>query len=300
MDRYLPRIRQLLYWGVLISLLSRTWQFVRWDPHLRNLFWNAGIFKPVTDLLGIPWKSWVTSPLVNSGLDWTARTMGVFFAAAFVLTLISYRSFQAGRQQNSKQERLLLLFLKGSVGLTVFWAVLQVLGHLRIFQFPEYAAQIFLPLCLIWFLQDEQLSNRTVLWAKIAIALTFAGHALFALGIYPTPGKFVDMSIRGFGISESAATGILHLAGLLDLLVAVGIFLPFPKVLRYSLYWAFVWGLLTSLARVYSNWFWDNPLGSLDRWLFEAGIRSAHFILPLVLLLSLKERPAVEEHHSSS
>ena len=91
-------------------------------------------------------------------------------------------------------------------------------------------------------------------------------------------------------VNEPIAIQILQVAGVLDFVLAVLIFIP-GKAARWALAYAVLWGLATSVARVWANVYWEFPLESLHQWLFESVMRLPHALIPLALWLWLgKER----------
>jgi hypothetical protein len=124
--------------------------------------------------------------------------------------------------------------------------------------------------------------SRWSLAAKLAIAATFTGHGLFALGWpYPTPAHFVFMTQSILGVDTDTALGFLRVAGSLDLVVSVAIFLP--KVSRPALIYAVIWGSLTALARPMAYVAADSWLADLHRWAMEMLWRLPHALVPLAL-----------------
>ena len=116
---------------------------------------------------------------------------------------------------------------------------------------------------------------------RIAVALTFAGHGLYAIGFYPVPGHFVDMMIMSLHVEESTAVGLLQWAGWIDLIIALLILVPF--VYPYAALYAFAWGILTAIARVWSNYDATLPLDSLYQWVPETLVRLPNALVPLVV-----------------
>lgn len=119
------------------------------------------------------------------------------------------------------------------------------------------------------------------LYMRVAVALTFAGHGLYAIGFYPVPGHFIDMIIMAFHVQENTAVVLLQWAGWLDLIVALLILAPF--VYRYAALYAFACGILTAIARVWSNYDPTLPFGSLYQWLPETLVRIPNAIIPLAI-----------------
>ena len=121
-----------------------------------------------------------------------------------------------------------------------------------------------------------------------AIALTFFGHGLYAMGYHPLPDNFIDMTTSCIGINESQARTFLQVAGYLDFVVAIGIFIP--KVDRHLLIYAAIWGGLTALARVVANFDPAFPGEWLAAWVHETAYRLPHAAGPLVLWMLIGRR----------
>ena len=117
---------------------------------------------------------------------------------------------------------------------------------------------------------------------KIAIAMTFAGHGLYAIGFHPVPGHFIDMTISILGVSESQARALILGAGILDLLAAASLFVP--SLFRPALVYAACWGFLTAAARPVSLYFLDGDTWNQAYWFVEALCRVPHFALPLAVM----------------
>jgi hypothetical protein len=120
---------------------------------------------------------------------------------------------------------------------------------------------------------------------RICCALTFAGHGLFAMNVLPVPVHFVDMTMQILSLSEEQARQFLWLAGALDILAAILIWLP-GRWRKAGLYYMVVWGLLTTLARYAANVNLSLPWWpqAFIHWTPEVLIRVVHFMIPLVLL----------------
>jgi hypothetical protein len=127
--------------------------------------------------------------------------------------------------------------------------------------------------------------------ARLAVAGTFVGHGLYAAGIHPVPGPFIDMVILHFGVTESSARHMLLLFGLLDFAVGAAMLLP-HRLARFFLLYAAIWGGLTALARI--GWHFDagRPGLGWDIWISEVLMRAPHAGIPLWLLLRKPETRA--------
>jgi hypothetical protein len=150
-------------------------------------------------------------------------------------------------------------------------------------QFMEYTLQWATPgLFLLLFFHGLE-RRKILLLGRIAIALTFVGHGVYALGWLPVPVHFMEMTMGILGLDEEAARLFLRIAGGLDMWVAVAMFLP-GRWLRSGLVYATCWGFLTALARVVYGFQWDLPLDSLSQGLPGTVYRIAHGMVPLWVL----------------
>jgi len=225
-------------------------------------------------LTGWTWREYVTNLAVDQAIQQFIVWTGVFYGLCAVLVIFIQKLPAVSRY---------ILWL-GTFSL-LFLALVYTKDHFyQIGQFFEYTLQFGAPAFLLVALHTNNLSARLVLWMKIAIALTFACHGLYAIGYYPRPGYYLEMVIRILGISQDAAKHFLNVAGALDFAVAIGIFLP-TKWAKWFLLYAACWGLATSLARVFGNFYWDYPIGSLHQWAHEMTFRLPHFFIPLLLYL---------------
>jgi hypothetical protein len=116
-------------------------------------------------------------------------------------------------------------------------------------QIVEHALQIALPILLIYVCKGHFRLSQLYYVLTTFVALTFIGHAMFALGFHYLPDNFVEMTTQSLLISESSAVQFLFIIGWLDIVFALGAFVP--NVRKYSVWYLIVWGFLTSMARVY-------------------------------------------------
>jgi len=152
----------------------------------------------------------------------------------------------------------------------------------QIAQFVELTLQVTLP-ALLAFALLERNKDRLYAFFRLAIALTFLGHGWYALGlIYGQPPHFIEMVVNslGFlGMTPELAPYFLLLAGILDMIVVIGMFIP--SWTKISAGYASIWGFLTSAARIAAyvrlgSEFWSL----LARYLPEFLIRFPHFTIP--------------------
>ena len=119
-------------------------------------------------------------------------------------------------------------------------------------------------------------------------AVVFVAHGMFAIGIYPVPARFVQMTIAILGFSEQATFNFLWIAGLLDFIVAIMLFIP--RISRVAMLYMFFWGTLTALARSVSGFNADFWMESLHAYVYETVIRIPHGMIPLALYLLSRNR----------
>ncbi len=272
--------QRLLQISVFTLLLSRAWQYLYWDSPLRTLLWDEDLASPFVMRLGWTWSEWVSSPQASLYIDQMTLVLGIGFLIAALGTLL-FNKFPS--------ISFSLLILGGS--LCLFHALLDTKDHFgRIGHFAELSLQWMSPFLLAFLLSKLYTDNRFHYWVRLAIALTFIGHGLYAWGYYPVPGHFQQMMISGFGVTNVQALFLLKMAGFLDFLAAFLLFVPFKKWAYIGLYYIIVWGFLTALARVWSHMELSSVGNLFTFWLPEATLRIVHFLVPLALLSWWKEK----------
>ena len=148
---------------------------------------------------------------------------------------------------------------------------------------------VLVGLFLSWYTFKTLPLPRIVLLMKIALAVTFICHGLYAVGYYPVPGSFQSMLMQIFPLTEMQTIGILKVAGVLDFILSIVIFLPQRRILLIALGYATVWGLLTALARPVAHFYPQFWLESLLQWIPEFLFRVPHFLLPVWLFIFYKK-----------
>ncbi|MBN4061571.1 MAG: hypothetical protein COA57_06450 [Flavobacteriales bacterium] len=267
---------------------GRAWQHIIWDAPFRALLWDEQLMKGIIEMaFGMNWQDYVSSGFVDRTIQNTIKGFGWFYVVCATCSLII----------NERRKWAGYVLLIGSVSLAFLAFLYCKEKSYRIGDFFEYAIQVASPIFL-WLIifktqgaqnlaqsnTEKFLSkNKLKLLMKIAIALTFTSHGLYAIGYYPHPGSFVDMVINSFGVTEPTAHHLLFIVGVLDFLVSILIFIP--KVAKPALIYIVFWGLLTALARVYANFYSNFALETISQWLHETLWRLPHAGLPVVVLL---------------
>ncbi len=267
-------------WASLTVLLGRAWQHLFWDAPFRALLWDESLMSGfVTQWLSMPWESYITSIKVDDFIQALIQGFGVFYLLAAIVALFI----------RQLPRWISLLLPLASLALMLLAALYCKEKFYSLGQFFEYALQFSAPL-LLYALVNTKISRVSLVWwMKIAILLTFTCHGLYAIGFYPRPGNFVDMTLQILPLSEAQAYQYLELAGILDFLASLGLFLA-GKWRTWSLYYLILWGFATSMARICANFYFDAPLESLHEWLFETVMRFPHFLIPLAVYFYYKKR----------
>ncbi len=269
----------ILVLAALGVLLGRAYQHLFFEAPYRAFFLDEYYFRwAVRAFTDLTWVEYATSLEADIGISRYGRGVGwwlVMAAGSLFLIKGKYRMIPAALLTVSS---LLLLFMAFCYHLDKGYQFAQIM---------EYTAQIFTPvLLLLYFILEKRRSTDFVL--RAVIALTFLGHGLYAMGLYPVPGHFVHMVITNLGISNDQAVTLLYIAGWMDVGVAVGLFIP--RLKPYWLAYALLWGFLTSLARLTTYVPLNHMFGiAIHQMGYEFLIRLPHFLLPLAGLVYLKK-----------
>lgn len=263
----------LIQLATILVFLGRAWQHWFWDAPFRALLWDENWMRGIVESLSTySWQEYITSNEVDDGIQRLIQGLGWFYLLA---ALLAWRIKNLGKGLG----RILYL---GAFFLALLAALYGKEKFFSLGQFLEYTIQFSSPVFL--YLLRFQPEKRTQLFIaiKIAIALTFTCHGLYAIGYYPRPGNFVQMTIDILGASEATAFSFLNLVGILDFAMAVLIFFP-VRIAKWALLYATFWGLATAVARVWANFYWDLSIPSLHQWLHEMVMRLSHGLIPLAL-----------------
>lgn len=267
----------LLKVSVFLIFLGRAWQHLFWDAPYRTFFWDESLLKPVVEnWLGINWTAYVTSPNTDNFIQVFIQCNGFLYLLAAICTLLITKF-------NKKLFRIPIFI--GGISLVILSVLLTKEKFYHTAQFFEHSIQFGLPFVFLYTFRKNYKKSRMFFVLKVLIAVTFFSHGLYAFGAYPVPGKFVDMVINIFGCTESFAITFLYIAGILDFILAVLLFIP--KVDKYALIYAVVWGLLTACARLVANFYWEFPLQSLHQNVYQVIYRLPHGLTPLMVLTGI-------------
>lgn len=265
--------------AVFCLFSARAWQHFFGDLPYRALLWDEYLMSGVVKILGYTWSDYVTDPQVEHLIVLGIR----FFGGLLLLGILAVFPLPIPIVL-----RRIFLYI-GSAVLFIL-----VLASCRdqfwqVGQFLELTLQWTTPLFLAQYISTKkEPASPTWTAAKLALAATFIGHGMYAVGFYSVPGFFMTMCMRVFACTEAQAKVFLAIAGLLDFVAALLIFGP-KRAAFWSYVYMAVWGGLTALARVAANLYWPFWLNWLIQWWPEMVYRLPHSLVPLFLLLEQKQ-----------
>ncbi|PQB04112.1 DoxX-like family protein [Aureitalea marina] len=261
---------------------GRAYQFLFFDAPFRALLWDEGIMKPVVEgLFATDWSNYVGSSAVDTGIQLSIRITGWIFVLACLAALTLTKS-------NRRFNRVVLII--GGILLFGLSALYMKEKFFHYGQFFEYSIQFSMPFLLLYVTHQSFKRERLLFTLKILIAFTFTAHGLYAIGYYPVPGKFIDMTIASLGVNETTARLFLNIAGILDIALAVLIFIP--KMARYALAYAAIWGFLTAFARITGTIHYDMLGLTLNQSIYQVVYRLPHGLVPLIAFMLIGAQSA--------
>jgi len=265
-------LKPLLQLSTAAVFFGRAYQYLYWDAPFRTLLWDEQIMSGIVQSLSsLSWEEYINSLAVDDGINEVINGFGWFYAVCGIITL--------GMKWLPRIiQRLILL---GGAGLIFLALLLWKEKFYSVGQFFEYSLQFSLPFFFYHLTQSEEVGTKFIFRLKLATAVTFVCHGLYAVGYYPQPGTFMEMTVEITRWSDNIASGFLKLMGVLDFGVAVFIF--FPKTARPALLYMVVWGFLTALARIWTNFDFGNIGEHLHQTGFAFLYRVGHFLVPLGL-----------------
>ncbi|MBG6130074.1 putative membrane protein [Aquimarina sp. EL_43] len=269
----------ILKLSTFLIFLGRAYQHMVWDAPYRTFLWDESILKSsVETIFGITWNDYVTSLSAANSISFSIKVIGIFYLTCAIITLMI--------KPNMKKTGKFFL-IGGSIGLFILALLYCKEKFLHVGQFFEYTIQFMTPVLLYMVVFTSIEFKKIRLIALIAIALTFSCHGLYAIGYYPRPGSFIDMTLNTLPISEPSAHAMLKIAGILDFVVAIAIFIP--RISYAALVYAFVWGGLTAIARLVGHFHIAFLWNSFSQWTWEMLIRLPHGLIPLFVMIA--DRP---------
>lgn len=206
--------------------------------------------------------------LRGSALPAATDTLVIALAAGLALALL------AGPSRHASVWVSILLF----AGLSVTGSILDdtVPGRLSI---VSAGVRALLPVALLLWIQDRNHAARLCL--RVGIALTFIGHGIEALVLTPTFVELIhstSLHLLGTAPSFETVASALRVIGAVD--IGVGLLVGLFGV-RVALAYMVAWGFITACSRMTAHGWSSWP---------EVAYRTAHWVVPLVLLRSTRGR----------
>ncbi len=261
-----------------LCLLGWTWVHLYWEGPYGVLLWSPETFSWF-ERLGVDWHAFVGSGSNDGIIQRALWWLGVVYLLCAVCAF-SVRS----------RSRRQMAVLFGGSGLLIVLAFAKFLiAQRQIPMFLEYGAQMLSPAVLVLVLKLGVRHRVSVGVAIVGFIATFAGHGCYAVGWLPTPGNFHAMISVILGVEYESANMILRVAGILDFVICIGIFIPRFRTAAAA--YGAIWGLVTALARPVAGMSVSLNYWGADQYLQEAVLRAPHFLLPLFLYL-LWQKPA--------
>ena len=268
----------ILQLATVAVFLGRAWQHLIWDAPYRTLLWDEAWMSGIIPwLFDMPYEDFVTSIKMDDTIQMMIKGVGWFYFLCGLVAIFI-----------KKIPRIVTYLLWVGTASLIFLAFLYCKEKFfQVGQFSEYTLQFSTPIFLYFLWKKQKTSEHFILAMKIAIAITFVSHGLYALNYYPRPGHFTQMVIDILGVSEASAEQFLTTVGIMDFMIAVGIFLP--KNFGKAMLWvAVIWGFATTMARIFGHFYLDMIEDTLTMWVHEAMYRAPHFLIPLAVIFTAR------------
>lgn len=262
--------------GAFLCFAGWTWVHFYWEGPYGILLWQDSTYQ-LSSRFGISWDEFVGSGAADGIVQkWLARISWLYLVCTMLTLTVGKKSWvQMGA------------LLGGSGLLVVLSYAKYVAAQSQLPMFVEYGGQMLMPVLLVLALAFGARRRVTIATAMVAIVMTFAGHGCYALNIWPTPATFYGMTCVSLHVEYETAQILIRIAGVLDLLVCIGIFIPLFR--RTCALYAAVWGFLTAIARPVAGMSWSLYYWGADQFVHEAVLRAPHFLIPLYLFLIWRE-----------
>jgi len=276
----LKRIYNISLISCMSVLIGRAWQHIFWDPPYRTLLWDENLLKPIIEnVFGLKWEKYVTDLSIDHRIQNVIIGIGIFlFIVAISCIFIKI------------SKRLIGYLIAISGGLLVLLSV----AYWKEFfwdipQFLEMTAQWMSPFIFLSVVHAFDKNINVFRLLNYTLVFTFVGHGLYAIGVYPLPGNWVDMVINTFHCNETSAKIFIKVFGVLDIIAAIFIFLPnFRKI---GFYYMLIWGFLAAFGRLSGNYIPDlGIIPFIHANLGEFVYRVPQFLLALMGLYLLIEQ----------
>jgi|TARA_B100001093_G_scaffold234550_1_gene224906 hypothetical protein len=238
------------------------------------------------------WKEewWSSSVETGGGSRWSefANQSDAFITSGLTITgiLLIVLGVTPWMVRFSRFTRLVWLMIPATLIVFVDGFARWVSSGYELGMAIEHVLQIGTPILFLMACLRPEFSRRWIRVALILSAMTFLGHALYAIGFYTVPLNFKMMTQGLLGLSDKETINLLLVAGWLDIGAAVGVFFLATRI--PSLIYMIFWGGVTALARVASNFDRSADFSGFDPWLVETLVRTPHWLIPLLIMVLVK------------
>lgn len=272
-EAWFKKIFQIVQIATVAVFLGRAWQHWFREVPYRTLLWDENWMRPLIEgIFGTPWETYVTTS--DAGIQIFIKSIGGLYLLCALAAIFIKR-----------WEKIAIgLLTLGGFSLILLAALYCKEKFFHLGQFLEYTLQWSSPFFLIWLHKNQDITSKTMQLMKIAVALTFICHGLYAIGYYPRPAGFMEMTMSILPLNDGEAVRFLQIAGILDFVAGVLIFLP-GRVGMGAITYCLIWGFLTTIARIWAHFYPDFLENLLMQWVHESVYRFPHFLIPMAILL---------------
>lgn len=266
--------------------LGRGLQLVIWDAPFRAFLWDESLLKGIVEnWFNTSWRDYVTSRKTDTNIQLFTKICGFVLVVASVITIVIKKTL--------KKRLFIIIYLSVFIlSLIAFSEFKDKFKQLP--QFFEASLQLGTPLVFLLIMSSTKKMKGIIFISKILVAITFAAHGLYALGVYNVPVHFVEMTINILGVTESVAVNLLQIAGILDIILVIALFVPNQKVVVIALCYAFIWGMVTAFARPIFNFRTHyNPIQSISS-IHQFLYRICHGLVPLAIIYFINHRQKIK------
>lgn len=277
-DRKILFVLQLAAIGVLVG---RGWQHIFGQTPYWTIIWDQQLLEPlVNNWFKLDWSTFVESEQIGVKIQQSIKVIG-FGYILIALCILFVRKLPGLLLATLAWLAFMMLLL-----LSIAYTKAQFFRPIQLF---EYSLQAGTPL-ILWSYVRNGWRASWLRWVSVLIALTFICHGWYALGFYfPRPAHFTEMTMAILSISQDYAEWFLILAGVMDVIASVGLFMSNKRVQLAAIWYCAIWGFLTALARIWAHFdlgWWEEVLW---QWGPEFLYRMPHFLIPLALLYGLRK-----------
>ncbi len=271
-------------------LIGRAWQHIFWDPPYRTLLWDEHLLKPIIEnIFGLKWEKYVTDISIDHKIQSTIIGIGIFFLIVALSCIFIKRSKRIIGNLIAIAG-IILVLLSVAYWKEFFWDIPQ---------FLELTAQWMSPFIFLSVVHAFDKNINVFRLLNYTLIFTFVGHGLYAIGVYPLPGNWVDLVINTFHCNETSAKIFIKIFGVLDIISAI--FVLLPNLRKIGFYYMFIWGFLSAFGRLTGNFIPDlGILPFIHANLGEFVYRVPQFLLALMGLYLIKEQKIIKAASNTS